>query len=526
MLSTTASGDLRGQEGIVPPEKRSPCREDVPEEGSVINRVVPQAPSGLRCRDVGFNYLNKRRVGGIVTESQQAKEITPVDEGNAAEQDAEVGASVSEIDTGDRAEDRSEQASAGKSSGGGGFLGFLALVVAAGVGVGGYIFWQEHHEAMQRVDKRLAAVEKSANSGSSMDARMSRIESSIGQIKSGVSGMIDQRLHPIEAAITDLKGAVASVSSAANAPADTSALQGQIDELKASVQQMSGMHDSMVSRSDWDSEKHAITAHLDDNSASINAINDQLKGIRAQLAKGTDLVLLQDAAHLLRVANDSLHFDRNVQAAKQALEQAGNRLKQSKVAGVADTIGLIGQDIDRLGATQMPDLSALSVDLIDLQNQLSGLQLPQPGHKAAPGVDKFESHGVVESVKGFFADMWDKIKGLVTIRHRDANDAPLRSPEQQLYLVENSRLKLETARLALMRGDDAGYHASLGAVRDWLKRYFADDASGLLSTLDRLDQANINPALPDISDSLSSLMKLLGSQGVALETRADSRMPS
>lgn|GEM_PF-2811340 len=458
-----------------------------------------------------------------MTESQQAKDIKPEEEGNTAEQESGVNASVSEAGS----DDRAEQVDAGKGSGGGGFLAFLALIVAAGIGVGGYLFWQENDEVMHGVDKRLSAIEKSVGNSSAQEARLNRLESSFGQIKGSIAGQVDQRLHPIEAAINDLRGAVAAATTAASTSADTSGIQAQLDALKSSVQELTGMHQSMLSRSDWNADKAAITTRLDDNAANIKTISGQLSALQSQLAKGADLRLLRDAAHLLRVANDSLHFDRDVQSAKLALSEAGNRLKQSKVDGVADTLVLIGQDIDRLGAAQMPDLAALSVDLIDLQHQLDGLPMPQPGRKAAPGVDKFESHGVADSVKGFFSDMWAKIKGLVTIRRKNADDAPLRSPEQQIYLVENSRLKLETARLALIRGDDAGYHASLGAVRDWLNRYFPAEASGPVSILERLDQVNINPALPDISDSLSSLMKLLSSQGLALDAQSvTSRMSS
>lgn len=445
-----------------------------------------------------------------MTESQQSKDTAPVEEGNTAEHDSGVSAPVSESGSGDQVEQ--------KSSGGGGFLAFLALLVAAGVGVGGYIFWQESDVAMHGVDKRLVSLEKSAGASSKQDAQFNRLESSLSQLRSGLRGQIDQRLQPVEAAISELKRVVAAAGATRNG-GDLSALQGRVDALQASIQELTGSHQSIVSRSDLDAEKAVLTARLDENATVLKDFSDQLGTFQTQLAKGTDVALLRDAAHLLRVANDSLHFDRDVRAAKMALEEAGNRLKLSKADGVADTLALIGQDLDRLGATQVPDLAALSVDLIDLQHQLEGLPLPRPGHKVAPGVDKLESHGVMSSVKGFFSDMWSKVKGLVTIRRSNAGDAPLRSPEQQLYLVENSRLKLETARIALMRGDDANFHASLGAVRNWLQRYSPGEAASLLSILDRLDQANINPEFPDISDSLSSLMRLLDSQGVAFGER-------
>ncbi len=452
-----------------------------------------------------------------MTESQQSKDTAPEDEGNATEQSSGVSESVSE--SGDRAEQKG-------TGGGGGFLAFLALLVAVGVGVGGYLFWQESDEAMRGVDKRIVSLEKSADAGSAQDARFNRLESTLSQLRSGLRGQIDQSLQPVDAAISELRRAVAAASAMPN-NGDTSALQGRVDALQASIQEMTGSFQSMASRSDLNAEKAALTARLDGNATALKALSEQLDTVQKQLANGTDLTLLRDAAHLLRIANDSLHFDRDVRTAKMALEAAGNRLKQSKADGVADTIALIVQGIDRLGAVQVPDLAALSVDLIDMQHQLDGLPLPQPGLKAAPGVDKLETHGAVESVKGFFSDMWSKVKGLVTIRRRNAEDTPLRSPEQQFYLVENSRLKLETARLALMRGDDANFHASLGAVRDWLKRYAAGESAAPMLTLDRLDQVNINPALPDISDSLTSLLKVLGSQGVALSApTADSRMPS
>ena len=90
----------------------------------------------------------------------------------------------------------------------------------------------------------------------------------------------------------------------------------------------------------------------------------------------------------------------------------------------------------------------------------------------------------------------------------DNPEAPLLAPAQSYFLRENLRLRLLSARIALLRHDEASYQADLQAASTWLKRYFdlkAKPTQAALSILKQLGSGPVNIEMPDISGSLSAV---------------------
>jgi len=69
-------------------------------------------------------------------------------------------------------------------------------------------------------------------------------------------------------------------------------------------------------------------------------------------------------------------------------------------------------------------------------------------------------------------EAWEEFKSLVRIRRLDHPELPLLSPSQTYFLKQNLKLRLLSARLALMQRDETSFRADLGAARDWTARYF------------------------------------------------------
>jgi uroporphyrin-III C-methyltransferase len=85
---------------------------------------------------------------------------------------------------------------------------------------------------------------------------------------------------------------------------------------------------------------------------------------------------------------------------------------------------------------------------------------------------------------------------------------PLLAPEQEYFLRLNLKLKLESARLALLEDDPVVWRAALREARDWLDRWFDVDETAVSSAADELERlaaAEIRPQRPDISRSLELL---------------------
>jgi len=63
--------------------------------------------------------------------------------------------------------------------------------------------------------------------------------------------------------------------------------------------------------------------------------------------------------------------------------------------------------------------------------------------------------------------MWGEIRQLVRIEVADRAAAPLVPPAQTYFLRQNLRLRLLSARIALLGHDDATFKADLAAADDW-----------------------------------------------------------
>ena len=105
-------------------------------------------------------------------------------------------------------------------------------------------------------------------------------------------------------------------------------------------------------------------------------------------------------------------------------------------------------------------------------------------------------------------EIWLDMKQLVRIQNMENPDAPLLSPPQAYFLRENLRLRLLSARIALLRHDEVTYKADLKAAEAWLRRYFdvkAKPTQTALGVLKQLAGGPLSIEMPDISTSLNAV---------------------
>ena len=105
-------------------------------------------------------------------------------------------------------------------------------------------------------------------------------------------------------------------------------------------------------------------------------------------------------------------------------------------------------------------------------------------------------------------DAWTEVKSLVRVEVADRPAAPLVPPPQQYYLRENLRLRLLTARIALLSHDDDGFRSDVTAANAWVKQYFdmrAKPVQAASATLTQLAATPMPTNLPDIAASLTAI---------------------
>jgi uroporphyrin-3 C-methyltransferase len=116
-------------------------------------------------------------------------------------------------------------------------------------------------------------------------------------------------------------------------------------------------------------------------------------------------------------------------------------------------------------------------------------------------------------------EAWQDLRSLVRVQRIDREEVPLISPPQEFFLRENLRLRLMSARVALLAHEEDSFKADTRAAVAWLQRYFdtKDRRVGVaLAALKQLAAAEVAIDVPDISGSLEAVRnaKLVRERGL------------
>lgn len=214
---------------------------------------------------------------------------------------------------------------------------------------------------------------------------------------------------------------------------------------------------------------------------------------------------LQEVDYLLQLANQRATLANDAAGARQALQLADEKLRDLNDYRLQALRQQIADEQLALNAVVTTDITGIAADLQSAINAIDALRVvkgPKQFTKdpmANTGVDLTSRAGWQNAI----SDIWQQIRSLVVIRQQqDATQAVL-IPEQRYFLYQNLRLKLETARFALLSGKQSIYDSSLQTSIDWLRRYFVgEQRDAMLASLESLKSEQIEVALPDISGSL------------------------
>lgn len=248
--------------------------------------------------------------------------------------------------------------------------------------------------------------------------------------------------------------------------------------------------------------------HMQEREAELRAsVADVHKRVGAS---GTQW-MVAEAEYLMRLANNRLSLARDVETARTALLLADERLRDTGDPGWNGVREQIARDISALDNAKLPDTTGISARLSAMADQVPQLKLASATLGGTARSEAAKTENAPRSERNWdtlLDDLWAGFKQTVRIRRNDQPVQAMLPPEQQFFLYENLRLHLETARLAVARGDNKLYHGSLNTVSSWLDTYF-DPADSLTQSLRKsvsaLDGLNVHPALPDISQSLQTL---------------------
>jgi uroporphyrin-3 C-methyltransferase len=237
-----------------------------------------------------------------------------------------------------------------------------------------------------------------------------------------------------------------------------------------------------------------------------------LSAMYQELANSADERVVADIEQTLLLAQQQLQLAGNVKAALIGLEAADARLAQLGKPQLAGLRKAIVQDMERLKLLPAADIDGVSARLEALMQAVDALKT-EADSEPAPTVATPAPIGAMDSLGAFSRDAWNEIKSLLRIRRLDHPELPLLTPAQSYFLHQNLKLRLLSARLAMIQRDEATFRADLGAAQAWVDHYFnrRDPATQAFhASLAELAQAPVALKDAQIKASLKAVQAMRG----------------
>ena len=295
--------------------------------------------------------------------------------------------------------------------------------------------------------------------------------------------------------------AIASLDKRVSATRESlSSLDGRLTEL--------GEQDSVTAAA-----TDALRQELDERITSLSSLPGRLSTLEssvsslAGISTGTrDTWLLAEAEYYMQIANAQLQLANNPHLAALALEMADERVVQTGNPALMDVRRAISDELAALDVMEKPDIAGATLTLASLARVVESLPLGS----AKKSVE--EEPQAADEEQGGLSRAWSSMKhamsGLVRVTPPDQAKLALLSPDAEYFLRNNLALQLQSARLALLRGEQTVFLQTLDDTSTLMSQYFDVDSAQVISaqeTLTEIRSSVFTSSVPDISESLRLL---------------------
>lgn len=264
---------------------------------------------------------------------------------------------------------------------------------------------------------------------------------------------------------------------------------------------------------------HARLGAVDGRLAEFKGQSETLQALYQDVARSREEATLLDVEQAVTMAAQQLQLAGNVPVARLALKAADNRLAGLEQSRYQVLRKALAKDLERLEALPAVDVSGMSQQLEQLVAEVDKLPLAayvRPSEKIEPGSPVLPEAVALPWWQILGDDIWQELKGLIRIQRFDVEAPELLAPGQAFFLRENLKLRLLSARLALLGRDQPTFRSELKMALAWLGQHFDtnDKATlGAQTVLRRLSSADVAVELPSLKDSQEILRSLRQDKG-------------
>lgn len=326
------------------------------------------------------------------------------------------------------------------------WLAFLFAIIA--VAASGYVAWQDWRGA----------------DDTGTDDRLARL---------------DGRINTLAESQTELDDRVAGLS------VPDPAINAELDTLRRDFDERLRMLDALPAR----------ISTLEGSVASLAGVSE---GAR-------DAWILAESEYYMQIANAQLQLANNPHLAALALKMADERIVQLANPALTDVRRALSDELAALDIMEKPDIEGATLTLSSLAGIVESLPLASAAEAedAATEIDP-ELSGAGRA----WASVKGAMSGLVKVTPPERAKLVALSPDAEFFLRSNIALQLQSARLALLRGEQAIFVQTLDDTSALLNDYFDVDSTQVTSALETIADIRghvFTTAAPDISGSLRLL---------------------
>ena len=279
--------------------------------------------------------------------------------------------------------------------------------------------------------------------------------------------------------------------------------QGQ-NEMEASLQQQASGMDEIQQASGEMSE--SLTEFRED-------LNTLATSVKKQSASISDDWYLEEVIQLLLLGDQRLFTMRDVGAAISVRKMASNQLEQLQDARYSGARRTLAEEVALLEQVETFDETDTSLTLLGYAKAVSNMPFRNErmvnSVEPAEEVDTEQASPASENV---FKEFLGDLQQLVVVKKSTDDFVPTLDDSQKIRVVENLRLHLVAAQLALMQQRSEIYRIHIQETIELAKLFLSDTAPGVvkfLADLQRLEQLPVGQQeVPDVSGSLE-ILKLI-----------------
>lgn len=233
-----------------------------------------------------------------------------------------------------------------------------------------------------------------------------------------------------------------------------------------------------------------------------------LEALYNDLTISRDETALAEVEQLLLIAGQQLQLSANVKAALIAMQSADARLQRMDRPAFNGLRKAISQDMDKLRALPDVDVTGINFQLDNLMASVDALPLVYQQRAVQAAVAQAAAPQGETGWQKLLREIWQEAKQLVRIENTGKAEIPLLPPAQEFFLRENLKLRLLSARLALLSRDEESYRLELKTAQEWTARHFdakSNEGAHMLAGLRKLAASSIAIELPDVGASLQAV---------------------